>query len=252
MKNYKPKSINELINILNNELVLIYANGASKKYKNGFPKSIVYLSDISDLKNIEKINSNNLGLGTMLSIKDLINSKKIANPIKEVLKKDIDRGSSLGGLIFKTEFVSKLALLLYTYNAYLNLVSVSTDRYVPINEFYTASNSIKANEFLKRIILPLPDLENYFYFTSTEFSLFILYKITDNRIKDIRISFLFDKVVRSKYLENKIISRDQSEFIVPEIVDLYIQEITYVLKKDYNLNKELLASTLKKYLNCIF
>lgn len=259
MKEYRPNNINELLKIINEEQVIIYAKGTSlnSKYKGKYPKPIVYINKIDELFKIDKFKDNNLSIGSMLCVSDLLKYKNLLKPVKHVLENQKNLEASLGGLIFNTEKLPLIALILYSYNGYLNLSSINSNRYIPISEFYDFENmkiNIKSNELVKSLILPLAQFKKFIFVEEKNFVYLILYKINNNRIEDIRISILINNVIRSKYIENLIISSNSEDldYKIDNIMHMYIQEISYHLKINDMFNKNNFVDKFKTSLKSIF
>jgi len=253
MNNFKPRNLSELYSILNTENVIIHANGSflQHKYKNITPKPYVFLDGISELKDINFINPNTVSISCLVAVEALISFDFIPNSIKEVSKL-LNQKSSLGGLICNTSSWSKMLPILYAYNVYLELASINGSRYLPIDEFYKEDKTVlKKEEFLKNIILPLPNINNFIYISLNEIDLFILYKVENNRVKDIRICFFIDAIIRSKFVENVIIGSDYAELEhkFDLIINYYIHDLSLANK---NSKANSLKILLKKELFKIF
>jgi len=251
MINFNPKTLTELHSILDTENVIIFANGTflEEKYKNFSSKPYIFISGIDELKYVNFIDVNTLSVGTLLSVSHLLELDYIPIPIKAVLKL-LNKASSIGGLICNTN--SKILPILYSYNVYLELNSSKGSRFIPIEDFYKDNKIVlKKEEFLKNIILPLPKINNFIYISDYEIDLFILYKTNNNRIKDIRISFYIDTVIRSKFIENMLIGSDYLELETKfdMILNHYINELSLAAKQNKAQSLKLL---LRKELSKIF
>lgn len=257
MIEYRPNNIAELYKILDTKRVLIHGAGNYlKKFKNSFPKPPVYLSGVKELLSIEYLNPNNLSIGAMCNLGTIVEDARIPRPILEVLKdNDLSASETLGGLLCNPESKPTLITAFYAYNVYLNLSSSNGDRYIPINDFYNGDkNVLKQNEFLRRVMLPLPSLDDFYFVSEKNYSFFIIYKIIDGRVKDLRISISLDAIYRSKYLENLIIGMDYKDLQIrsDELISVFLEEFNLCAKDLTCLGSIDLRLILKTALNKIF
>lgn len=256
MLEYKPKSLEELFKILDTKRVLIYGEGNFlKKFKKFYPKPLIHLSGIKELLILDYLNPNNLSIGAMCKLSTILEEQRVPKPLQEVLKGSINLNETIGGLICNPEHKFSLLAALYAYNVYINLSSSNGDRYIPINEFYfDDKNILKQNEFLKRIILPLPPLNDYYFVNEKTYSLFVIYNILDGRIKDLRVAVLAGTVYRSKYFENLTIGMDYKTLQARsgELISIFLEEFNIYIKNSKYIDAVALELVLKTALNKIF
>lgn len=259
MLEFRPNTLEELFKILDTKRVLIHGAGNYlKKFKNSFPKPVLYLSGINELTNIDYLNPNNLSIGAMCSLDTVISDNRVPKPIVEVLKNTIlttNSSETLGGLLCNPEHKLSFHTAFYAYNVYLNLASSNGDRYIPINDFYLEDkNVLKQNEFVRRVILPLPPLNDYYFVLEKDYSIFLIYNIFDGRIKDLRVAVLTGTIYRSKYFENLTIGMDYKELQArsDELISVFIEEFDICAKNSKCIDAADLKLVLKTALNKIF
>ncbi|MBM7870954.1 xanthine dehydrogenase iron-sulfur cluster and FAD-binding subunit A [Clostridium pascui] len=243
---YKPKTLKEVLQILNKEQVVIFAGGTDlmvkRKQWSGmtprFEEPIVFIADIYELKKIER-SEDKLTIGSAVTYTELIESLLIPEYMKNIFKQvaspAIRNIGTIGGNIGNSSPVGDTLPLLYALEAKINLQAETSKRQVDIKDFILGPgvNDLKEGELITSIEIPLKDFSITDYHkvgtrkstALAKLSFLGITEIKDNKIHDIRISFgaVAPTIVKSKEIENRVIAQSLNgeEIDRNELIKLY-------------------------------
>jgi CO/xanthine dehydrogenase FAD-binding subunit len=174
MKFIKPKDINNLYKILdNNEKQYLLAGGTdiNVQIKNGTIRNpnIIYIDHIKELSGIEEENDLIL-IGSTTSFKEIIESniiKKhlplIHNSLQNFASPLIQTSATIGGNIANGSPTADVIPIILALDAKLMICSKSTTREVFLKDFFTGykQNVMKNNELITKIIISKNAEYNY-------------------------------------------------------------------------------------------
>lgn len=243
---YKPKTLKEVLQILDKEQVVIFAGGTDlmvkRKQWSGmtpkFEKPIVFIADIHELKKIQK-SEDKLIIGSAVTYTELIESIVIPEYMKSIFRQvaspAIRNMGTIGGNIGNSSPVGDTLPLLYALEAKLNLQAETSTRQIDIKDFILGPgvNDLKEGELITSIEIPLKDFSITDYHkvgtrkstALAKLSFLGIAEIKDNKIHDIRISFgaVAPTIVKSKEIENKVITKSLNgeQIDNDELIKLY-------------------------------
>ncbi|KYH28922.1 MULTISPECIES: FAD binding domain-containing protein [Clostridium] len=225
---YRPKTLKEALEIIDKEECIIFSGGTDLMVKNkkwsgvepGFTNPVVFISDLKELKKIEK-EHNTLRLGAACTCCEIAESSLVPDYFKEVFlnmaSPAIRNIATVGGNICNASPAGDSLPLLYALEAKLILESVNGERKVPIQKFILGpgKNDIKENEILREIEIDIGDFNKFCYkkvgtrksIALSKVSFMGLAKVDKGKIEDIRIAFgaCGPKVIKDKTAESWII-----------------------------------------------
>jgi len=175
-KTYTPKTLSEALNIIENNEVIPFAGGTDLMVAHfissntiiKFDKPILHLNKIDELKTIKKYDDK-ITIGSLATFSDIIKNEYTPKVLKEsseaIAAPPIRNIATIGGNICNASPSADCLPSLYAMNAKLKLQSKTSERIIPINEFITgvSKTTIKNNEILTEIIIPLEKYEYSFY-----------------------------------------------------------------------------------------
>lgn len=164
---YKPKTINEATELLdNNGDSALIAGGTDLlvEIKNGMREvcKLISLNELSELKIISE-DTDNIYIGAGVTHSELISSELINHKLHALSEAASKIGShqirnvgTIGGNLCTCASCADTAPILLAYNSLVELVSQKTSRKVPLKEFFLFHHktAIKKNEILTRVIVP--------------------------------------------------------------------------------------------------
>lgn len=243
---YKPKTLKEVLQILNKEQVVIFAGGTDlmvkRKQWSGmtpkFEKPIVFIADIHELKKIEK-SEDKLTIGSAVTYTELIESLLIPEYMKNIFRQvaspAIRNIGTIGGNIGNSSPVGDTLPLLYALEAKVNIQTEVSKRQVDIKDFILGpgANDLKEGELITSIEIPLKEFSVIDYrkvgtrksTALAKLSFLGIAEIKDNKIHNIRISFgaVAPTIVKSKDIEDKVVKKSLNgeEIDKNELIALY-------------------------------
>ena len=274
VKHYIPSSLEEALEILNNEQVEIIAGGTDlmvqrRTWANTPPKfdKTINIVNIPELNYIE-VKNNLIHIGATTSLTDIYEAKDTPKILKQsiydIASPALRNLATIAGNIGNASPAGDTLPILYALNAKIVLLSKDGSRTLPIEEVITGPRKtiIKSNELIKEIIIPLHG------FTSTSFvkvggrradaiskvSFTGAVDIVDNAINDIRIVFgaVGPVMVRSKEIENSIIEMtlQQIKENINDIADSYDKIIVPIddQRSNKKYRKHVAINLLKDFL----
>ena len=168
MVSYKPGSLKEALEIRAREKVIPYAGGTDLMIEAEAEASYLFLADLPELKAIETVDGN-LEIGAAVTFTQALDSPLVPGMLKEAVRTiaapAIRNTGTFGGNIANGSPKADSALVFCVTDSTLVLESVEGERRVPINEFYLGrgKTSLRENELLTRIIMPLRNVREYYY-----------------------------------------------------------------------------------------
>ncbi len=174
MKYYRPKTINELYSISEQDFTL-FAGGTDliPRYEGGqkLPGAIVDLKILSDFTGIKMV-GDNIEIGAGTSIEELKNNDLIKTHFNALYQSTLDFGSvqirnraTIGGNICNASPAGDTLPALYAFNATVLLYHKSGERTLSLDDFILGpgKTALKDGEILQTVILPLTSSNSMFY-----------------------------------------------------------------------------------------
>jgi len=174
LKYYRPKTINELYSISEQDFTL-YAGGTDliPRYEGGhkLPGAIVDLKKLAELTGI-KVVGDNIEIGAGTSIEGLKNNDLIKTHFNALYQSTLDFGSvqirnraTIGGNICNASPAGDTLPALAAFNATVLLYHKNGERTLPLDEFIFSPGKtvLKDGEILQTVILPLTSSNSMFY-----------------------------------------------------------------------------------------
>ncbi|SKA97710.1 CO or xanthine dehydrogenase, FAD-binding subunit [Caloramator quimbayensis] len=271
VKSYKPKRLEEALQIIKNEDCILFAGGTDlmvnrKIYfddKNS-DKKVLFLSSIEELKDISS-DSNYIEIGSMTTLCSVEKNNLIPEALREAAKSmaspSIRNIATIGGNICNASPAGDTLPYLYAAQATLVLESIEGSREVYIGDFIKGprKKDIKKHEILTKIKIPLKEYDIWEFrkvgtrksTALSKLSFTGLAKKKDGILEDIRLSFgaVGPTVVRCRDYENKIIEIGK-DIKIPEIIDMYSSIITPIddQRSTAYYRKEVALSLLSNFL----
>ncbi|GIM29269.1 xanthine dehydrogenase FAD-binding subunit XdhB [Clostridium polyendosporum] len=241
-----PKDIDEALQFMEKTEVYVVAGGTDlmvkKKGWSGvapyFDKPIIFIKYLNELKEI-KLEKNILKIGAGCTFKDIVDSDKTSQYLKEVslniASPAIRNIATIGGNICNASPAADILPPLYAVRAEVVLESTDGKRNVPIEDFILGPRkiNIKKGELLKEIIIPTIKCSKFYYkkigtrksIALSKLSFFGFANVESKKIEDIKLAFgaVGPTVVISKDIENSLkgIPIDEIQNIVKSIKEEY-------------------------------
>lgn len=241
-----PKNIDEALEFIAKEEGCIVAGGTDlmvkKKRWSGvapyFEKPVIFIRYLSELREIS-LESNVVKIGAGCTFKDIIDSEKIPEYLKEVslsiASPAIRNIATIGGNICNASPAADILPPLYAARAEVVLESVDGKRSVPIEDFILGPGkiNIKKGELLKEISIPIIKYSKSYYkkigtrksIALSKLSFFGFVNIKNKKIEDIKLAF-------GAVGPTVLISEDIEKSLNGTGVDK-IQDITRNIKEQY-------------------
>lgn len=168
---FTPATLSEALSLLaeRNGGAAIIAGGTDLllRMKNGFakPRAVVNIKRIPDLRGISFDSTSGLRLGALTTLRDLTRSPQILDlyPVLALAaglmaSEQIRNLATLGGNLCNASPSADLAPPLIALEAVACLVSLSSERQIPLADFFTGPGKsvMQRGELLKEIIVPPP------------------------------------------------------------------------------------------------
>lgn len=168
----KPLTLSEALEILSkldNAMVLAGGTDLVVDLKTGRykPRYIVDIGNLKELKFIEDTDFT-LRIGALTTIQDILESPIVASKtplLKVVAEKfaywQVRNMATIGGNLCNASPASDMAVPLLIYNAHLKATSISSERYISIEDFFVAprKTALRKDELLTEVIVPYRELE---------------------------------------------------------------------------------------------
>lgn len=229
---YRPNSLKEALEIRRSKKVIVFAGGTDLmvKRKNWaglspkFEEDVLFIGHLEELR-IIKLEKNHLIIGASSRLIEIIECKMVPDYVKNILinmaSPAIRNIATIGGNICNASPAADTLPVLYAMNAKLIVKNIDEEREINIEDFIyePGRNSLKDDELLKEIIIPIDRFNVVFYkkvgtrkANSLSKASFIgLANINNKKIEDIRIAFgaVSKVVVRDKKIEQKLKGLEQ-------------------------------------------
>ncbi|RKZ34430.1 dehydrogenase [bacterium] len=250
MKVYRPKNLANALEIKATENVIPFAGGTDLmiKYRTtlgvrpNFPYPVLFLNDITQLKQI-KIENGNIIIGSANTLTTILKDDRIPDILRTAISNmaavTIRNIATIGGNICNSSPAGDTLPPLYALDAKVALSSQKTKRIIPIQDFIIGpgQNILADNEILTEIIIPQDKFDVQYYrkvgtrkaMSLSKLSMVGLVNKNNGRISDIRIAFgaVAPTVVRSRQIEEEIISASEQKAnsLIHDILSKYAKLI---------------------------
>lgn len=236
VKAFRPVNLDEALNIRKENRVIPIAGGTDLMVQKrrwagltpSFEYPLLFIGHIEELRGI-RIQDDRLRIGSAFTFNELLENTLTPSVLKDAISGmasyPIRNMATIGGNICNASPAGDTLPVLYSLDAVLILSSLKGERRIPIEEFIKGPGitNLKDDEILKGIEIPQYDFDLYFYkkvgigkVTSlSKISFLGLANITDDRIKDIKVSFgaVAPSVVRSREIEGRIKELNREEIV---------------------------------------
>jgi xanthine dehydrogenase FAD-binding subunit len=233
---YKPKTLQEALEILEFEDCTVFAGGTDLMVKKkqwaglepSFDKPVMFISEIKELTALYR-DDKYIFIGAACTLSLLIDSEIIPSFYKDVFVEmaspSIRSTATLGGNICNASPAADSLLLLYALDAILLIENSCRKMEVPIDEFITGPgrNILKTGELITAIKIPIKEFAFAAYrkvgarksTALSKLSFVGLANIDHEGLQDIRLAFgaVAPAVVRNRGIEEEIVSMYSSGFI---------------------------------------
>lgn len=237
VKSYIPSTYNEALDILAAGDMTIMAGGTDLMVKKRnwagllpeFKKDMVFISDLKELKYIEK-RGGFIHIGSMTTLEFILNNKNTPVLLKKAVHLMASPGirhiATIGGNIGNASPAGDTLPVLYLLDAKIVLDGKDSERMVPIEEFITGpgSTDLRKGELIREIILNDVEFDEIYYekiggrkadaISKLSFAAGASFK--NNNIEDFRVAFgaVAPVIVRRRELEKKAIGKNREELNV--------------------------------------
>jgi xanthine dehydrogenase FAD-binding subunit len=233
---YKPKTLQEALEILEFEDCTVFAGGTDLMVKKkqwaglepSFDKPVMFISEIKELTALYR-DDKYIFIGAACTLSLLIDSEIIPSFYKDVFVEmaspSIRSTATLGGNICNASPAADSLPLLYALDAILLIENSCRKMEVPIDEFITGPgrNILKTGELITAIKIPIKEFTVAAYrkvgarksTALSKLSFVGLANIDHEGLHDIRLSFgaVAPTLVRNRGIEEEIVSMYSSGFI---------------------------------------
>jgi xanthine dehydrogenase FAD-binding subunit len=233
---YKPKTLQEALEILEFEDCTVFAGGTDLMVKKkqwaglepSFDKPVMFISEIKELTALYR-DDKYIFIGAACTLSLLIDSEIIPSFYKDVFVEmaspSIRSTATLGGNICNASPAADSLPLLYALDAILLIENSCRKMEVPIDEFITGPgrNILKTGELITAIKIPIKEFAFAAYrkvgarksTALSKLSFVGLANIDHEGLQDIRLAFgaVAPAVVRNRGIEEEIVSMYSSGFI---------------------------------------
>ena len=249
---FYPRSIEEAKIILSKiNKIKIIAGGTDLNLSKSIENKFMILNRINSLRQI-KINKKNLIIGASSSLEDLlphINDKipYLAKIVKRFGSVQIRSQATIAGNISTASPIGDMAPSLLVLDSKIDLISNKYDKIIPIDTFFKGYRKtiLKKNEFIKNIIIPLPENNSTFYawklskrYDQDISTISIAAKLIFNNKKLISCKIAFGGMasipIRSKIIEN---------YFLKNFLEIDFNKIDYLLKEEFQPLSDLRGSS---------
>ena len=273
INHFVPTSLKEALELLNKHDCYIMSGGTDLMVQKhvsagllpNFDKDVLYVMGLKELDYIKKDGNGNIRIGAATKYVEIENSPLVPEiyktVIREIASPNIRNMATMTGNIGNASPAGDSLVPLVLNDASVVLSSINETREVLVRDFIYGVRKInrKPNEMITEIIIKPQEL-NYFWRkvgsrkaeSITKVSFLGGYKIENNIIKDLRISFgsVAIKTVRNLELENKYKNINVKDLDIQSVVDDYSPLVTPIT--DQRSNKEyrhkVAMNLLKKFL----
>lgn len=220
-----PSNLREALTIRAGNKVVPYAGGTDLMVE-ARPAAYLFLNKLDELKQIRE-DDGVLHIGPACSYTALLNHGAVPKVLKEAVSRIAspatrNRGTA-GGNICNASPKADSVLIFYASDTLLRLSSVSGERVVPIDEFFTGRGKtiLREDELLTDIQMPLKGLDNYYYYkvgarramAISRVAFVGLFNLENDRISSIAAAFgaVSDTVLRYKEFEKIMLGKTIAE-----------------------------------------
>ena len=177
MNYVRPAGISELLAALQQKDASIICGGTDilVKMRRGLvaPKTLIDVSRLEELRGIRAVDGE-IHIGAAVSENEVLQDPLVIEQLpllSDVLKRlaavEIRSRGSLGGNLVNASPAADSAVPLLLYEAKLQLVGPSAERWVPITEFFVGPGRtvLQAGEFVRTVAVPVPpeNVRSYFH-----------------------------------------------------------------------------------------
>jgi len=250
VEGYLASTFKEALKILNEKDVIIYAGGTDLMVKNKneasllpkFSKDLLYLGNLSELKEIKEYDSD-IKIGAACTLSSLLRVESIPEVLKKAIRNiaspAIRNVGTIGGNICNASPAGDTLPILYALEAKLKLVNINSSREVNINDFILGPGKIilNDNEILESIVIEKSNFNKIYYekigarkaSAISKISFVALAEVSNQKIKDIRIAIgsVGPKIVRVKDGEDILIGRELKDIenLISKVKKVYSEKI---------------------------
>lgn len=184
-----------------------------------FSNDVLFISNLSEL-HYEKMEDDGLHIGATITLEEILNNDLTPNVLKECLSElasvNIRHFATLAGNIANASPAGDSIVVDVLLDAYIKVTSIYGSRLIKASDFVKGVRKIdlEKNEMIEEIIFPKYDFDELIWFkvgsrkaeSISKVSFAGAYKLENNSIKDIRLSFgsVSVKAIRSLELENEL------------------------------------------------
>ena len=208
----EPKTLDEALNILNDNLDLtIIAGGTDVLVKLHESRmedlDLLSIKDLEELKGIKLLSDGTIEIGSVVSFSDIFRDKLMNKELYILVEAAVSMGgpqvrniATIGGNICNGAVSGDSAPTLFALNAKLKLRSKNSERIVAIEDFYAGPGRVnkEANEILVSILIEKKDYENlegnYIKFATRKamdislMGVSVIVKTHNNKFSDVRVA----------------------------------------------------------------
>lgn len=165
---YRPSTLKEALDIRARERVTPYAGGTDLMIEPDENAIYLFLNKIPEMKKIVE-DVEYIRIGAACTFTDVIESGLTPAILKEAARKvgapAIRNSGTIGGNICNGSPKADSAPIFFAAGAKLRLVNSSSERVLPIKDFYIGRNKtvLQKDELLVEILMPKTGIDNYYY-----------------------------------------------------------------------------------------
>ncbi len=235
-----------------------------------FSNDVLFISNIDEL-HYERMESDGLHIGATIILEEILDNdltpKVLKDCISELASANIRHFATLPGNIANASPAGDTIVVDVLLEALIKVTSINGSRFIKASDFVKGVRKIdlEKNEMIEEIIFPKYDFDELIWFkvgsrkaeSISKVSFAGAYKIENNRIKDIRLSYgsVFIKAVRSLELEDELkgLSINELDDRIEEFVDKYGEFISPIDDQRSNrfYRKEVAKNITRMFLNRI-
>jgi len=237
IKNIRPESYAELLELLNEEDLYVFAGGTDlmirKRQWQGaerrFDRPIVYISHLKELHGIASLETHYeiMACETQQSVAtSTLLPAYIKEPISKMATPSIRNLATIGGNIVNDASVGDSIPLLFALDAQVVLRNCKGVRQLSIQAFILGKykTALQPNELLEKIIIPKRGYEGFYYRKAglrkasilSKLSVYVLYRGKGEKLEDIRVvvGAVNDRPIRSRQAEESFIKDHDVDQVV--------------------------------------
>jgi len=277
MKFYKPETLNELLNHIQDmeQKYYLLAGGTdiNVQIKNGMinDEPIIFIDHLDELREISETD-NDVKLGTLVTFSDILNSDLISQnfpflqkSLKNFASPLLQNMATIGGNIANSSPTADILPLLLVLEAKLELVSNNSSRIVEIKDYFTGYKKtiLRSDEIIKNIILPKSKYSSFTHklyrkigarkaLTIAKSAIASLMRTNDDLIEDLVIAAgsLNEYARRLPKLENYLMGKYITELNYSQIKEVLHEEITPIsdIRSDKEYRFQVFYNLLESFL----